>query len=673
MSAIDSLRNKSLVEYIQGKYPDDNIDLQPDGTWRCSCSLHGGENTSSFAVFPNNRYYCFSCNRTGDLISYVMERTGLPFYAAIKSLAEEYGIDLSQDTAYVKQRSIAQRNEILCREYESKVDIVKEYLTKKRGLTEEIIAKHRLGYGCPPKSKDNALTIPMYNLYGTLVGFGFRFFDSLPKYKNTPNNELYQKGSYLYNIEVAARMVHKTKRLYIVEGHIDALSIEQMGEACVAYCGITFSREHVGLVQQITERVDGVTIIIVPDNDGKASKFVDRGRMLFAKHYPDANVRVAILDGGKDANDLLLAGGNINDVQTEPIDIYCCKQVLAKFPDDRPAQSKAVAKYIKTVHNQIVKAEIAGVLAKEWEIDHQEVKEFLHVSESITTEEIMKEFKDTNSGIEKYMQMIRAPSYTIGFAQLDASFRPIRDKHVILIGAYSKVGKTDFMIEILLHSIVRLKMMCMVFTMEMSEEAFWERLLCKLVGVNSDTLAKMMLGSEFTSVVEQVKEKLEKYLTIIDTNGLTIQEIEERVRLAMSLGAPVKRVFVDYFQYMRNTTEYADVARTARYMKEFVKKLNCQLVMLSQFNREGNNYDEPSIRSFRGGNDMESSFDKAVLLWRPGLKPGLGEIDKEVMKYETWCKIIDRDGLRGGDMFKLYYNPKTGRLQEVDWRQGKDD
>lgn len=673
MSAIDSLRNKSLVEYIQAVYPDDNIDLQPDGTWRCPCPLHGGENASSFAVFQNNRYYCFSCNRSGDLISYVMERSKLPFYAAIKALAEEYGIDLSNDQAYVKQRSIAQRNEILCREYESNADKIHDYLTKKRGLTEEIIAKHRLGYGHPPRSEENVLTIPMYNLYGTLVGFGFRFFNSLPKYKNTPNNELYQKGSYLYNVEVAARMVHKTKRLYIVEGHIDALSIEQMGEACVAYCGITFSRDHVALVQQITERVDGVTIILVPDNDGKASKFIDRGRMLFSKHYPDANVRVAMLDGGKDANDLLLAGGNINDVQTDAIDIYCCKQVLAKYPDDRPAQSKVVGKYIKTVHNQIVKAEIASVLSEAWGIELKEVKEFLHVSESVTTDEILKEFKDANSGIDKYMQMIRAPSYTLGFAQLDASFRPIRDKHVILIGAYSKVGKTDVMIEILLHSIVRLKINCMVFTMEMSEEAFWERLLCKLVGVNSDTLAKMMLGDEFSSIVAQVKEKLESYMTIVDTNGLSIQDIEARVRLAMSHGTLIKRVFVDYFQYMAHTTEYADVARSARYMKEFVKKLGCQLVMLSQFNREGNNWDEPSIRSFRGGNDMESSFDKAILLWRPGLKPGLGEIDKEQMKYETWVKIIDRDGLRGGDTFRLYYNPKTGRLQEVDWREAKND
>lgn len=290
MSVVDILRNKSLSEYIQGVYPDDNLELQPDGTWRCACPLHGGSNPMAFAVFPDNRYYCFSCCSSGDLITYVMQRENLAFFQSIELLAEKYSIDLGKDEGYRKQKDIAVDNAKRNVKYETNLSRVYEYLIKKRGLTDETIKAFRLG-SCEIQGK-LALTIPMYNECGTLVAFGYRFFDTQPKYKNSKNNELFQKGSYLFNVNNAMRMIPKQKCLYIVEGHIDAMSIHQMGKPCVAYCGITFTKEHVKIIKQITERIEGVTIYLVPDNDGKADKFVERGRLLFAKHYPDANVKV---------------------------------------------------------------------------------------------------------------------------------------------------------------------------------------------------------------------------------------------------------------------------------------------------------------------------------------------------------------------------------------------
>lgn len=293
LSSIDIIKNKSLVDYIQGVYPDDNLDLQSDGTWRCVCPLHGGNNPTAFTVFPDNRFYCYSCFKHGSIIDYVMEREGKPFFASVEILADKYSIDLGNDDTYKKQKSIAQRNELKSREYEKSIDKVYDYLTKKRGLTDETIKHFRLGYCVSDGYHDKTLTIPMKSPSGVIVAFGYRYFDSEPKYKNSSNNELFQKGSYLFNMDNALRIVHKTKCLYVVEGHIDAISIHQMGEAAVAYCGITFSKEHVLLIKQYTQRIDGLTVIIVPDNDGKANKMVDRGRLLFDKYYPDANVKVA--------------------------------------------------------------------------------------------------------------------------------------------------------------------------------------------------------------------------------------------------------------------------------------------------------------------------------------------------------------------------------------------
>lgn len=295
VSVVDILRNKSLSEYIQGVYPDDNLELQPDGTWRCACPLHGGKNTSSFTVFSDNRYYCYSCQKSGDIFSYVMNREGLLFFQTLELLADKYSLDLTKDEKYTQQKSVALLNEKLCRTFEGNLDKVYDYLTKKRGLTDNTIKLFRCGFTKNneyDKSGFGALTIAMHDMYGRLCGFGYRFFDQKPKYINSKVNELFQKGSYLFNVNNAMRMIPKQKCLYIVEGHIDAMSIHQMGKPCVAYCGITFTKEHVKIIKQITERIEGITIYLVPDNDGKADKFVERGRLLFAKHYPDANVKV---------------------------------------------------------------------------------------------------------------------------------------------------------------------------------------------------------------------------------------------------------------------------------------------------------------------------------------------------------------------------------------------
>lgn len=287
MSVVDVLRNKDMTEYITG------LERFTDGTLRKACPIHGGTNQSSFAVFDQKKAYCFSCGWSGDLIRYVMDTECLTFAQTIEKLCDDYGIDVTRDESYVRQMTLAEKHENWCQQYEKKLDVVYDYLTQKRGLTDEIIHKYRFGWS----ERQKALTIPMIDTYGRIANFGYRYFDSLPKYKNGKNNELMSKGSFLFNTINAQKHIKKNKRLFVVEGFFDAISAEQQGEAAVAYCGITFSKDHVLLIKEMTEHIkDGVQIILVPDNDGKAEKWVNRGRDLLQKHYQDANVRVAIFD-----------------------------------------------------------------------------------------------------------------------------------------------------------------------------------------------------------------------------------------------------------------------------------------------------------------------------------------------------------------------------------------
>jgi DNA primase len=127
------------------------------------------------------------------------------------------------------------------------------------------------------------------------VAFLYRYFDKLPKYKNTKNNQLFTKNEYLYNIDKIQKLLKKNKRLWIMEGAFCAASCYQMGEAGLAYCGITFSKEHVEIIKNVTKHIEGVQIILVPDADGRAEKWVFRGRELFNKHYPTASIKVATI------------------------------------------------------------------------------------------------------------------------------------------------------------------------------------------------------------------------------------------------------------------------------------------------------------------------------------------------------------------------------------------
>jgi replicative DNA helicase len=365
----------------------------------------------------------------------------------------------------------------------------------------------------------------------------------------------------------------------------------------------------------------------------------------------------------KDLNDLLVAGRTLKEIPTQHIDVYTCDYLMSTCGSIEREYAQSV-KFIRSVKSELIKVDIAKSLAKRWNQDIADVRKQLFVTLN-AEDELLDKFKSMSDCTDAYYEMLKHPGYTIGYPAMDASFGKLRKKKVILIGAYSKVGKSDYLIEILLHSALRLKLRCQVFSMEMEAEAFMQRMMCKLFGITKNQLEELMLSAEGSEKVLEIQQKLEEYIYIIDENDLTMKDIKEYVVLANRsiFEKPVDRVFVDYFQYLKNTTEYAGTADAAKSMKPFAKSLNVQLFMLSQFNRSGNPWDEPSIMSFKGGNDMESSFDYAMLLWRPAGKPGITVLEKEQLKYSTMVKLISRDGLLGGELFELKYDPKTTRLE----------
>jgi DNA primase len=285
MSIVDLILNKDLCEYI----PD--LAMQSDGTYRKKCELHGGTNGTSFTVFGDtNTFVCWSCGASGNIIEFVMERDCCAFDVALNTLCDDYNIDISKDQTYVKQRSIAESNEIVCRKYEKQLPVIVEYL-KKRGFTDDYIALYRFGWS----DKGKALTIPLIDRFGRIVSFSYRFFDVMPKYKHGRNNELWDKSTYWYNLVNARKLIKKNGRIWICEGHLDAASGQMMSEAVLAYLGIMPSKEQVLALKKLLIHLDGVEVIWIPDEDGKAVTHTSKVRSLFAKCWPECNLRVAVM------------------------------------------------------------------------------------------------------------------------------------------------------------------------------------------------------------------------------------------------------------------------------------------------------------------------------------------------------------------------------------------
>lgn len=368
----------------------------------------------------------------------------------------------------------------------------------------------------------------------------------------------------------------------------------------------------------------------------------------------------------KDFNDCLKAGIEIRELPSLPIDIFALRQTLNKC-ENKDAEWNAAEGFIKTVSNQMIKIEISRFLSERWEEKIDDIRDWMKVSSKESTVEIIKEFKTIDDCLNLGIERLKSPTYGLGWASIDKAFGGgTRQNDVVLYGAYSKVGKTSTMAEVVLHSVVREKMNVVVFSMEMDAGAFTNMMLCKFFGCNLRSLKEMLLSAEQFEAMEKVKNYFAKHLYIVDTNGLNMKMIDERVKIANTsiFDTPVRRVFVDYFQYMAGVEDYNIFAAEAQSMKPFCKSNNCELHMLSQFSRTGFQWIEPTIRDFKGGNNMESSFDKAMLLWRPGLDPKLSPLDRDAQRYVSMYKLESREGIIGKNIFEMEYDPQTTRINE---------
>ncbi len=258
---IDQLLSRiDIVDVIDRRVP-----LKKAGqNYQACCPFHG-EKTPSFTVSPTKQFYhCFGCGAHGTAIGFLMEYSGLSFVDTVKSLAEEAGMVVPEDTSFqAKPKANPDLTDFMARAAAFYKEQLKsspraiEYL-KKRGLTGQIAARFGLGYAPDawqglaevmpdyqsPSLVEVGLVIsnegkrydrfrdrimfPIRNTKGQVIAFGGRILDAgEPKYLNSPETPIFHKGSEVYGLFEGRQAIREAGKILVVEGYMDVVALAQ--------------------------------------------------------------------------------------------------------------------------------------------------------------------------------------------------------------------------------------------------------------------------------------------------------------------------------------------------------------------------------------------------------------------------------------------------------------
>ena len=341
-SFIQELLNRLEIIDVVERY----VPLKKAGANYVACCPFHNEKTPSFSVSPSKQFYhCFGCGAHGSAISFVMEHQGLNFPEAVEELAKSIGLPVPQETTQREQDARAAQVAGLPETMQQALRYYREQLKlsdpairyfKGRGVSGDIAAKFGLGYApegwqnlgavFPDYATSSALVetglivendegrrydrfrdrvmFPILNARGNVVGFGGRVLgEGEPKYLNSPETVLFQKGQELYGLFQARNAIRNTGRVLVVEGYMDVVALVQHGvEYAVATLGTATTPVH---VQKLLRAADEIIFCFDGDKAGRRAAWravenslgalTDTARLLFLflpeGEDPDSYVR----------------------------------------------------------------------------------------------------------------------------------------------------------------------------------------------------------------------------------------------------------------------------------------------------------------------------------------------------------------------------------------------
>jgi DNA primase len=320
-----------------------------------NCPFHQ-EKSPSFSVSPTKQmYYCFGCQAGGNAISFLMELGKQSFTDVVLDLARKYQVSvrtLEPEQRQELQRQLSRREQlyeimaITANFYQHALNQAQgeqalNYLKIDRAFSDETIQNFQLGYSpsgwetlanylitqkkFPPKAIESAgliiprkdgnsyydrfrdrLMIPIRDVQGRVIGFGGRTLtDEQPKYLNSPETELFDKGKTLYGLDRAKDTINKTDRAVVVEGYFDVIALHAVGiTSAVAALGTALSAIQ---VKQLVKFTESKQIILNFDADKAGNIAAERaiGEVANLAYQGQLQLRILNLPSGKDADEFL--------------------------------------------------------------------------------------------------------------------------------------------------------------------------------------------------------------------------------------------------------------------------------------------------------------------------------------------------------------------------------
>lgn len=318
-------------------------------TYSGLCPFHQ-EKTPSFTVSAEKGlYYCHGCGEGGDIVRFLERTESLSFAEVIEQLGDRYGVPVEHEEGAGLDPARKDRDARLIQVLDKAAMFYQRYLwesqsgqgardyLEKRGLGREVSGVFRVGLspdewrglhrratkeGFSERELEDAgllvrqagksydrfrgrLMFPMVDHRGRVVGFGGRTLkDENPKYLNSPEGPLYQKGHLLYGLFQARRAIAEADEVVVVEGYTDVLGLAQAGiKNVVASMGTSLTDAQIGLMMRFTSNVT-----FMFDADRAGTEAMLRSGELARGH--SLRPRIAVLPAGKDPADIAVQGGS---------------------------------------------------------------------------------------------------------------------------------------------------------------------------------------------------------------------------------------------------------------------------------------------------------------------------------------------------------------------------
>ena len=347
---LDELRARTTLSALIGR----QVKLQRAGReWKACCPFHK-EKTPSFTINDEKGFYhCFGCGAHGDAIRFLTEARGLPFMDAVKELADAAGMEVPAPDPKARERaeqasSLHEVMEAAARWFEGRLAGIegaeaRAYL-ERRGVSERAVTNFAFGFApdsrtklkaalkdfgierlieagllIAPDSEDGKpsgepydrfrgrLMIPIRDQRGRIIAFGGRIIgQGEPKYLNSPDTPLFDKGRTLFNLDRAAAASREAGRVIVVEGYMDVVALAEagIGEA-VAPLGTALTEAQLARLWRLAP-----SPLLCFDGDAAGQKAAIRAALRALPHLgPGRSLSFVTLPAGQDPDDLLRAKG----------------------------------------------------------------------------------------------------------------------------------------------------------------------------------------------------------------------------------------------------------------------------------------------------------------------------------------------------------------------------